>query len=187
MYDFFVCLLCFIAVPALIGIYANLREISRASDVDYAKTPYLVWLLTNQVGVVLLPLFAFVVLSINQFGLTMDIFTKPGISGNVVITVVFSGILAIANSYYKLEQENTRMSIVKQLGKELAEKNEAILARFKEEQRQDQQLAEARLRDQQREAEERRQQERQELLDLYRELGKDVEQLKLRWAKQDQV
>lgn len=192
VYEFLVGLLCFISIPALLAIYFQLAQQRDQQDLGLTKTPYVRWLLSNPVGVVLIPLFTFSWISIQKYGLSLDLFTKPGISGNVLLTITFTGILLIANNYYAKEQEITKMNIVKMLRQELTEdraesirQQEKLQAELKHQQ----ELAEQRVREEQYRAEERLKEQqarnRQEILDIYQELGRDVEALKKRWAEAD--
>ena len=78
--DFLVGITCFLTLPALLAIIAQMH-VYRVEQ-DFTKTPYLVWLVSNPVGVVLIPLTTFVLILLYQADWRIiPAFTKPGISG----------------------------------------------------------------------------------------------------------
>ena len=116
--DFLVGITCFLTLPALLAIIAQMHvyRIER----DKTATPYLAWLLANPAGVALIPLATFLLLVLYRANWNLFVaFTRPEISGNVLVPVVFTAILAVANVFYRYEQRDKKMEIIQELKAQL--------------------------------------------------------------------
>ena len=112
--DFLVGISCFLTLPALLAIIAQMHVYRM--ERDKTATPYLVWLLANPAGVALIPLATFLLLVLHRADWNVfTAFTRPEISGNVLVPVVFTAILAVANVFYRYEQRDKKMEIIKEL------------------------------------------------------------------------
>ena len=112
--NFLIGITCFLTLPALTVIIVQLHA-NRLKE-DKSATPYLVWLLANPAGVALIPLITFLLLILYRARWNfVEAFTKPEISGNVLVPVVFTAVLAIGNLFYKFEQKDKKMEIVEEL------------------------------------------------------------------------
>ena len=116
--DFLVGITCFLTLPALLAIIAQMHvyRIER----DKTATPYLAWLLANPAGVAFIPLATFLLLVLYRANWNLFVaFTRPEISGNVLVPVVFTAILAVANVFYRYEQRDKKMEIIQELKAQL--------------------------------------------------------------------
>ena len=130
--DFIVALTCFLTLPALLAIIAQMH-VYRLED-DTTKTPYIRWILSNPVGVVLIPLTTFVLILLRQANWNIvAAFTTPGMSGNVVLPIVFTGLLAVSNVVYRGDQEKSEMRIIQKLEAKWEARRKEEEARRKEE------------------------------------------------------
>lgn len=171
LFELIITLYCFITLPCIFAIITILA-VNRIHT-DDTHLPIGKWLISNPVGVIILPVGVILIFTFGLTNYSLTDFTKSYISGNILLAAFITTVFGISNYLFEKQQKENKMNIVEQVTKN----TQKIIDDFKAEQQQQRKEDQVRFEQQRKEDQQQRLQEQQRFEAFVSQLGYDVKEL----------